>query len=227
MMEDNHISTVQQFIERQRELFNQFRYKLTPADISRMFEDGLLSRERMEQYLFPGADSSVCFASLRWLYAVANIDGMIGPMSHLTCSEPEQWRVPSFWIDDLGEDNGVVLDSSFERQIVQVVYEECPVENGTWFFVVGCRGDGDQMQEPEFYAFVNVIRSPRGYHPGDITIYTSRTLANIEDYAMTNEQRARYFYSDYYDDMDDLLDYDSDDFNLMRHIVAHGYSSFM
>ena len=227
MMEDSVVSTVQQFIERQHELFNQFRYKLSPTDALRMFEVGLLSREQMGQYLFPGADSGVCFASSRWLYRVANIAGMIGPKTHLTCSEPEQWRVPSFWIDEVGQDNGVVLDSSFEQQIVQILYEECPVENGTWFFVVGCRSDGDQTQEPEFYAFVNVIRSPCGYHPGDITIYTSRTLANIEYHAMTNEQRARYFYSDDSDDMDDVLDYDSDDFYLMRRIVTHGYGSFM
>jgi len=218
-------STVQQFIERQRELFNQFRYKLTPEDVLRMFKDGLFSREEMERFMFPGSDPSICFSSKRWLYAVANLANMIGLGTHLTCSDPEQWRIPSFSIGETEEDSGIPLSSSFERQIISVVYEEYPIEEGEWFFVVGCRHDGNQYLDPEFYALVSVNRTVEGYRQGDIQIYTSRTMSNIEDYAMTPEQQVSYCES-LNPEMQDEPDYDSEDYMLMRHILLRGYDVY-
>lgn len=212
---------IQQFIQRQSEIFNQFRYSLTPEDTLYMFKNGLIHRKQIEKYLFPTADPTICFNSPAWLFSVSKIAGLVGINTHLTCSNPEQWRIKSFYTKDTDIDYGVVLDTSFENKIMCVLYEEQPLEIGNWFCIVGCNNDGELTQHPEFYALISITRSIKGYGIGDIRIYTSYSLENIQNYAIKYEQEIAN--NDYIsEDIDEIFDYDLDDFDLTRHIIVNG-----
>jgi hypothetical protein len=203
------------FIGRQRELFNQFRYELTPEGVKKMFEEGILNREKLEPYVIPGVNYDSCVSSPKWLFGVVNIAGMAGILTHLACFTPEQCRVQSFPINDVEQDYGVLLDNSFENQIVNVLYEEEPLSEGNWIFIVGCRFDYDQTlyREPEFYALVSINRTLAGYTPQDIKIYTSRKLSNIVNCVLTMEQRLRYHLHISTSDLETILLSDDDDSN--------------